>query len=353
MGKALKAANQKIEKNIGFDIKNPEALHEDPDFDKYEKLMDSGEAFDVDFTACSPDGTFTATTDGLYIVMSGSTTIKHMPYFQPRLRTVLLGYKFNVRVASVDRAEKRVYVESTRKAASEKATIVHEILSELENKNYPVVWGKVTSVHDDVAYVDILGMNISGRVDIMHWQKTYLRHLTSACMVNEFYQFQITGYWHHRGKERIFLLEHRNLGPNPWNLIPKDIFVEDAVVKIRCIELPEKRTYWWGVSPLATGIEIMGNYPSTERFLNLRIIPGITYNCKVKEVKIYDEGAATEGEENTSRKNRPKNMLKVTPLAVVEEDKKRYENYLQATSAETTVEIPNLSDSEKSAEMTK
>ena len=97
----------------------------------------------------------------------------------------------------------------------------------------------------------------------------------------------------------------------------------------------------------------MGNYPSTERFMNLRIIPGITYNCKVKEVKIYDEGAATEGEENTSRKNRPKNMLKVTPLAVVEEDKKRYENYLQATSAETTVEIPNLSDSEKSAEMTK
>lgn len=329
MGRALKAANKKIAEKVGFNKEQEE--RKKLDYEKYESLLEKKQAFDVQFSSCSPDGTFSTEADGLYIVMQGDSTVKHMPYFKPELRTVLLGYTFNVRVSSIDKENGRIYVESTKQARSEKSSIVREIITELDKGNYPVVWGKVTSVKDNVAFVDILGENILGRVDIFHWQKTFIRHLSAACSVGEYYQFQVTSTLHRKGMERLFLLEHRNLADNPWKHIPLDIVVPNAVVKIKCIELPEGKNYWWGTTAFAKGIEVMGNYPTTAKLANLRVVPDITYNCKVITIRVDEEDVK-------------KNMFKVIPFSVVEEDKEKYEKYINLATSKEKIVIPTEQD---------
>lgn len=57
----------------------------------------------------------------------------------------------------------------------------------------------------------------------------------------------------------------------------------------------------------------MGNYSGQNK--GLYIVPSLSYKCKVVEVHINEEGR--------------KNMLKVSPFAIAEEDTGRYKTYLQ------------------------
>ena len=280
----------------------------------YEQRMKENLTFKVKFTSCGKDGTFACVDEnGLFIIMSSEATKDKLLFFSSSTVSSFVGHEFDVKVTAIDKEQGRIYVQSARGVqVSEKSRIVGEIHNELAKGKYPVVWGCITTIKESVAYVDILGMGIVGRVDCKHWSKTIVRHMEAACKKGEYHQFQITSATPKRkNKPSYFLLERRNLAPNPWSQIPVDLVKEGSVVNVECIELPRDKSYWWGSLSLVSGLEVLCDYPRGD----FKIVPGIHYKCRVKVLRINPD-------------NMKDNMFKVVPIGIVAEDLPAYNNYM-------------------------
>lgn len=315
MGKTLNKLNKEIQEKLGvsgseIQKTNLEEQREEK-FKFYEQMASEEKMFTVQFSSCAKNGTFSAIDEtGIYIIMSSEMTQEDLPYFTPRLASTLIGHTFEIKVNRVDRENGRVYVKSARKAQSQGSRLVGDIMKELNAGNKPVVWGRIKDVYNNRAFVDILDSNINGSILVGSWQATYTRYLKPLCRPGEYYEFQITGVApRKKGAPILFYLDRQELAPNPWDLLPKDLVVEGAVVKVRCIEKPEGKTYWWGSLDIAPGIEVMCDFPRRD----VKIVNGLTYKCYVRELKLTGEVAG--------------NLLRVAPFAIAEEDSAEYARY--------------------------
>lgn len=305
MGKILQRANDKIAEKLGIEAverrTNAFVASDSDIFTMYENMMEEKKPMQMQFSACDRDGTFSSrTNDGILIIMSSSDTLEGFPYFEAYFASLFLGYSYEVLITRVDRENKRVYVKSARNGQfSSKKNCIHEIINELEKGNKPKVWGKIVSVREDKAFVDILGMHILGIVDRRHWhwKKGFTRRIDAVCHPGEFYEFEITHKCARKpGKDQAFLLERRNLAENPWEQVPRDIVKRGAIIRVKCVDIPEGKSYWWGVSDIAPGIEIVCDFPKTDN--PIRVFSDITYKCRVKSFAVKGIDGA---EKNTFR----------------------------------------------------
>lgn len=350
MNRILEKANKQIEEKIGVEaVEYGSSAYEKKEdiFEKYERMKEVGEVFSVQFESCGRDGTFVGADPetGVLYVMRGAVTLAHFDYFKPHLTARMLGYKFDVKVVEIDRLNKRIYLESSHeiRTHSSKHQIISALLRELDAGNTPKVWGRVQSVQGKKAYIDILGENVLGIISIYHWQKTYLRFLSTVCRPGEYYPFYVTQAAPKKpGKTQAFYLDHTELAENPWDSVPDDVVKVGAVIYVKCIEVPKGKPYWWGCSAIAPGIEIMGRFPSEEG--KLTIIPELTYKCKIRQIARADEPDNADA----SNQKRNENLFVVVPFDVAEVDSMRYAKFLTLRETKLSAgQIPDCDDGEE------
>lgn len=325
MGKILDRVNAKLDGEHGERI--AVALAEDAKtvsdaFDLYEQLQKKGSSMEVRFDACNKEGTFTVMdSKGVLIVLEGETVVKNIPYFKPYMGGSLLGMPIAVTILKVDRENRCIYVNNNGKKGNMKAALNREIAKEIENGKHPQVWGRITKVNERVAFVDILGYGIFGIVNVKDWQVGFVRHLPAFCKVNEFYQFRVKKQIKNpKSRDICWELDRSEFTENPWKAIPLSGLEEGSVIRVKCIDKPLGKSYWWGVSGRVPGIEILCNYND-----NVPVIVDITYKCKIKEIKIDEEDISN-------------NRFKVVPFAVIEEDLSKVAKLKELKDATLVVE---------------
>lgn len=318
--KRIASMNKRIERELGINKKKNSPVV-NPGVDKYISYLNENRVFQVQFNSCSRKGELSTIDEetGVYIVMSAKATEEGFPYFVAALSHKMLTYIFDVKVVSVEPENNRVYVASSHDARhaelAGRRNLERELKNAIKEKVYPTVWGNVKHVYKDKAIIDIFGANIRGVIMVSHWSKGYVRSLKSVCVEGEFYQFQVT-YVTKKVKDKPiqFLLDRRNLSEDPWKSIPKDLFPVGTVCEVKCIELPLGKSFWWGTSELTPGIEIMGDFPSSNE-KRLYIFPGMSYMCKVDDVSIDKEGE--------------RNRFRVVPFAISDYCRADYEKLVR------------------------
>lgn len=256
----------------------------------YENAMKEKDRLEVIFEIADKDGNLYLTDpNGIKILATAKDLLDAMPYYQKRIKDKFIGKSFVVNITKVDREKKIVYVKSSRSSAgATKAIIIREIQKELNAGHKPVVNGRVTKVTDDTVYVDLLVRGILGVCTIAYWRKGYTQSLKSEVKYGDILKFEITGRMEPQktqtgeelkkktGAQTAFLLSRKDITSDPWkNVSP--IIQPNAVCLIKCIEKPDGKTYWWGSTPLAAGIQVMCDY--NDKF---GIATGRTYKCKIR-----------------------------------------------------------------------
>lgn len=308
--------------------------------DTYEEYVRTKKVFKVQFESCGRDGTFVGVVDNnILVIMQGTSTLEHLPYFIPQIRSKLMGYEFEVKAIQVDREKRRVYVESARSAEravqnASKTELVGNLIQALNRDEHPRVWGRVKSVQGQKAYVDIFGESVTGVIHTAYWQKSYLRYLSTVCKEGEFYPFDVVGmFQREQGRAPMFILNRENIADDPWKNVPMDILKKDALIYVKCIEKPEGGKNWWGNSQLTPYIEILGLYPRRNGTGQaLQIIPGLTYKCRICRITHADEDMKGQ------------NSFVVLPFAVVEADRPEYLRMLQMEQTRVFMEERKLDE---------
>lgn len=304
MGKRLNQFNKQIEKRIeGWQEKTKK--EEDP-LKEYEDLMQGKKVFPIAFDGCDTDGTFSTIKDDIMVILDRESLAESPAFRQSWVRR-MVGFEFDVTVKSVDREEKKVYVRPVHKATPIKEQLIREIIQELNAGNNPVVWGRITSVKEEVATVDILGQHILGLVNCVNWSNSYIRNLKEQCFPGEFYQFVIhNAKKKESGKQQAFYLDRKPLAGDPWKQLNLEHIHPGGMLLVKCIDRPQGKTYWWGTCGLAPEIEIMGDYEDKR----IDIVRGLSYKCRIKTLKVDGE---------------PKErMFKVVPIDISDQDRDRY-----------------------------
>lgn len=277
---------------------------------QYKEYFEKKEAFQVRFTACDKEGTFTSLLDGnLILSLKAEDLRRTMLNFKPRDGGNLLGFPFDVRVKAIDENDGIIHLESSRDTPKEKQQIIKELRIDLSNGKTPLVWGTVSpnGVRGQYAFVNLFEAEVLGIIRVENWQKTFLRDLKEVCKEGIPYQYEVIGVGKNdqNGRPSAFFLSHKNIEQfNPWENLVLNGVVEGGTIVVKCEEIPEGKSFWWGRSDRLSGIEIQGDFTRG----NLSIYPGIKYKCKIKQIVIDPDGDVS------------KNRLRVYPFGVTDED---------------------------------
>lgn len=243
------------------------------------------EKFDVIFGYADAEGNLFATDDnGIRVILTAEELKKDLDWYRSWVKDKFIGTPFTVAITKIDKKNGIVHVQSGRSIRSpERAKLIKEIDQELK-KGMPVVPCRVASVQDDAAYLEICGSRILGICNVANWSKAYTRKLKSAVKTGEIFEFAIEKKLPKReGTDVAYALTRKPLTKDPWEMIPPDLFKENAVIMVKCIDRPEHKSYWWGVSPLVPEIEIMGKY--NDNFEG-GVMEGVVYKCKIREIDL-------------------------------------------------------------------
>ncbi len=239
------------------------------------------------FSYVSEEGNLIAKDEhGVQIVLLKDVLIKDMPYYDKSVGEKLVATAFTVSITKIDEKTGTVYVKSARpgeqaKKATIRSRLVGELFNELNKGHTPRIAGVIRQVTGTKAYVDILGKGILGFVYSKDWGKAHYRFFKEQCKEGEVYEFDIVRSLPPNKNHKIpaFILSRKEVADDPWDAIPDEFLKQDAVITVRCVERPQKKTYWWGVSELLpAGIEIQADY--TKKCADIMV--GAVYKCKVR-----------------------------------------------------------------------
>lgn len=314
MASILAKKNQEFSEKEFIAPSRQEAIREagEKTLQQYKDYLTSQEAFQVRFTACDKEGTFTALVDGnLILSLSCEDLRRTMLTFRPRDGGNLLGFPFDVKVKAIDEDAGIIYLDSARETPKEKQQILQELKRDISNHQTPLVWGTVNKngVRGQYALVNVFEAGVLGIIRTENWQKTYLRDLYEVCMEGIPYQYEVIGIRANDGSGRpdAFFLSRKNIEQfDPWNNLRMNGITEGGILVVKCEELPIGKSFWWGRSDRLAGIEIQGDFVKKSK--DLKIYPGIRYRCVIKQIVIDPDGHAE------------KNRFRVYPFGVFEED---------------------------------
>lgn len=290
MASILERLNKELYREICTGLEMPKVQEEQSTgTDKYQKLLEQDQVFDVTFTSVDPFATFSAMDGNVKVVLTHEEFMKVAKSSSTYATANLLGVTMQAKVLRVDKAENKVYVQlagSTKIAyeATMRTEINEELAKNVAMGKRPVVWGVIKRVTKEKVLVDLLGRGILGFVNRSDWSVDYVRNLEAVCDPGEFYQFEVIRKAPKMdGKPTAWILGRKNLTVSAWETLDVEGLKEDGVILVRCIEKPVGKTYWWGVSDRVPGIDILGDF--TSRFPDDKsIYVGITYRCKVRKV---------------------------------------------------------------------
>ena len=251
---------------------------------RYQEAMQNKQSLEIKFELSEKDGTLVAHDGyGVKIVYDGETIARDLPYYEESNKASFVGVDFVVKVVSVDEAAAVVYVRSAYSTSSAtKAKLIKEILSEVGGDEQLILPGRIITVSEKRATVDLLGKGILGIIAVNDWQKGYVRHLPKVVKKGEVYDFVVEKPLQERNKQRrslAFRLTRVPITEDPWELLKKNNpgLAVDSVISVKCIAKPAGKSYWWGISPMVEGIEIMGDYSNPIA----RPYVGVTYKCRI------------------------------------------------------------------------
>ncbi len=265
---------------------------------RYQRCKDNKVPFEVVLNYANPKGDVSGQDEnGVHIVMTYETIKKMNVRYNNRDKDRLIGNLMSVDVVSIDAEANTVYVSPNDKvsthADNEKAQVLKEINVELKEKGKIRVNGRIVSVKENRAIVDILNMGISGICYAREWKGTYTRDMRDFCKVGDIYDFEIIGK-EKRYNRQEYILSRRQITPDPWKQIPEDLLEVGAVILVECVEKPKitdpknpnygkEVSYWWGRSISVPDIEIQGNYLEDK---HLTVLVGVTYKCRIKKLNL-------------------------------------------------------------------
>ena len=272
----FKSYSKKPENTSSEDGKKDEKEQTKLLIEDYKYLMEQKVAFECSFDVRRPDNSYMTISDGITIIME-----------RPNKHSVgknadhVIGKKFRVTIKNIDIKENLVYVESVDNVDSTKLRLQDAIDTELSKGKKVLVTGKVVAIYPRMVLVDIFEKGLTGGCVIVNWRKGYVRNLEAECKIGEYYDFYIVNKTVIKGKER-YQLDRKDLVKDEWDALAEnkmllDILENKGTIVLQCIQLPEGKTYWWGVSDTIKGIEIMCDYT---RSLG-KIQFGEYYLCKV------------------------------------------------------------------------
>lgn len=249
----------------------------------YKYLMDKGIAFECSFDARRPDYSYMTISDGITIIMKKPNT-----HSVTRGEDHIIGQHLRVVVVDVDVENRMVIVANTsaRQVDATRIRLKEAIDKSLARGQKVLVNGKVIGVYDKVVSVNIFEKGIEGICTVDYWRKGFVRNLAAECVLGENYDFYIVAESTDKKRKR-YVLERREVVRDEWDVLAEnkvllDVLKNKGSIRLRCIERPEGKTYWWGVSDTIKGIEIMCDYVKSVGQIEI----GASYKCKVDKFNL-------------------------------------------------------------------
>ena len=292
--RTIKASSKKAANRTGSEMD----MGEDP-FQTYRELLENKEQKQIIFSASDNKGNLFYIENGITVLLSYAELEKSAPGYSPEFSSYYLNMPVDVIVDRIDEENHLVYLKSGRDevdAETRRKIIVSELVKELSKGTRPTVMGRIISIRDKVAYVNILNLNILGVVRITNWQKAYVRRLEDVAHPGEWFEFEVVGSKKKKGRPTSFNLNRANLTKDPWEEVREEYLTEGTVLSVQCIEKPRDKSYWWGLCESIPDIYIMGDYNNHGV---ITVMEGASYHCKV------------------IRADREKHILKVVPFSMV------------------------------------
>lgn len=251
---------------------------------RYQDAMKNKQSIEIKFELSEADGSLVARDSaGVKIVYDGDVVRRDMPYFEEANKASFIGVDFVVKIESIDEAAAIVYVKSAYSTSqATKTKLIREILSECDGEEMLVLPGRIITVSEKRALVDLLGKGILGIISVDNWQKGYVRHLQKTIHKGEVYDFVVQKPLPQKDRRKrslAFRLTRVPITEDPWQLLKKNNpgLAVDSIITVKCISKPAGKSYWWGMSPMVEGIEIMGDYSNAIT----RPFVGATYKCRI------------------------------------------------------------------------
>lgn len=277
----------------------------------YNRLLEEGKLINMLFDSYNTEGDYEAIDGDWVVILENAEMLKYGQENTLRQKSIFLNRTLCVKVLRVE--EKRAYVTpagSTEHALkhSTKELVNNEIARSLAAGKKPVVFGRVLKIRPESIMVNILDADILGFISRANWSGIYTRTLMGLCQEGDYLQFEVLER-SHRNKDtnsKAWILGRKNIARNPWEKVNIEGLQVDSYMVVKCMEKPEGKSYWWGVSDRLPGVEVMGDYT---RFYTMQkgMFTGLSYHCKVISI-----------EKNTKNGGY---WVKVVPMRVTEEDK--------------------------------
>lgn len=247
-------------------------------FAPYKSALRENINLECKFDFADTEGNLVLTDEnGITLILYKESFEKDAPYYNERLKDKFLGLTLIVRVQSINEKAKQVVVVSSVDSGMIKGSLIKEVCVELEKGNKVEAWGSVTQIKPTKILVNIWNRNLLGFIDIRDWQTCYTRYLPSVVKVGDVIQFNIDQMApKKKGKDYAFICDRKPFAPDPWESLP-DI-KEGSSLIVQCIDRPKGKSFFWGISRMLPGIEVMGDYNK-----NIRVMTSCCYKCKVTD----------------------------------------------------------------------
>lgn len=269
--------NQRYEEK-GQEEKTKEYRSKTKALEDYLRYQKEKQTFTVSFNVANSNGDLEYRMDcGIRLILEHD--VFHAAYqgYGVETKDLFLSVPLIVRVKEIDGST--VYLESAKKNIY--AAVRANIEKQLKKGEEVLVHGQVTEVTEKIVKINIFNLGFVGVIPTKYWRKEYTRNLADFVSVGEDIQAYI--FKHGRimtendKRYRPYILSRIALTPDPWDTIA-DSVDQNSTIVVKCIEIPPQKTYFWGTSPVAKGIEIMCDFGSGI----FPIVKGEFYRCKIR-----------------------------------------------------------------------
>ena len=210
--------------------------------DKYEQMMKNGELIHgVQFAQGLKDKGLSRFEDDVEIFLPIEEILRGGK--RAYLSVAHFSRLYTVEVIGVDREAKRVTVSFLKAQERVRPAILRQIREAVQNGTALKTQARISHICDKegrvgaYAYVDILGLGISGIILAKEWNAGYVKDISKYAKVGDVINCVITGFNPRRGEDGFveFLVSRKLLiGDDPWKTI-EERFPPRSRVIVTCI----------------------------------------------------------------------------------------------------------------------
>jgi len=250
------------------------------EYEFFENLKKEDTSFSIVFDKAGTDGTLSALYKNASIVLENTRKEKREVF--ARRASKLLGRTMKVRVKKIDNELGIVYVRPADSTPTlTNIEIMETLKAMLAEKSQESVYGKVTMVTESFAKVNLYQRGIDAIITRKHWAPQYTDNMKDCVEKGDVLEFKLEseGYFTIYDETKYyFFLSRIGIADDAWKKLDPNNFIVGTTCIVTCKEMPERKSYWWGTSPHAKGIDVQCNYNP-----QVQIAVGKSFNCKVKE----------------------------------------------------------------------